>query len=463
MTAQAAKKTVAIGTTGAANRDSALSTLVALERTARKATSIEQLAFVAVNETHRLIDYYQCLLWRLTPAGKIKIQSISGVSEIDQHSQAALSLQRLVKAIHNNRNDPGLSPVTCDDIPSKMRPEWEEWLPANGLWCPFVRPSGEVCAGLLITRDAAIADTEIELLAPLVEAYAHAWNALDAGGNKTGSGLLRLLRRRSLRIALFAGLIGILALPIRESALAPAEVIADQALMVNAPVRGVIKEFHVRPNELVDSGQPLFSLDDTEFKSRYEIAAKSLEVARADYLRSAQKSFSDAQSKSEVELLRVRVEQKQLEKNYAQMLLERTKVRADQKGIAVFADANDWIGRPVEIGERILMLADPEQAEIQVWLAVEDGITLEPGSEVQMFLNTDPTSPLNARIRQTSYQPTKTPGGALAFPLKAELDSAQKMPRIGLKGTAKVYGESVSVFYYLTRRPLSALRQTLGI
>ena len=95
MTGQAVKKSVSFGPAETTNRESALLTLVALEQTARKATSVEQLAFIAVNETHRLIDYYQCLLWRFTPSGKVKIQSISGVSEIDQNSQAALSLQRL--------------------------------------------------------------------------------------------------------------------------------------------------------------------------------------------------------------------------------------------------------------------------------------------------------------------------------------------------------------------------------
>ncbi|MDJ0957837.1 MAG: HlyD family efflux transporter periplasmic adaptor subunit [Arenicellales bacterium] len=463
MTRQAVKATVPFGTAETVDHESSLTELISLERAARQATSVEQLAFVAVNQTHRLVDYYQCLLWRLSPEGKIRIQSISGVSEIDRHSPAGLSLQRLVKTIFQRQNASNICQINRDQIPTKMQQEWDEWLPAQGLWCPFIRPTGETFAGLMITRDAAFEQREIDLLAPLLEAYEHAWNALETRNKAVLGGLLSLWRRRYLRIAALAILIGVLVLPMRESALAPAEVIPDQAVMVSAPVKGVIKEFHIRPNELVNVGQLLFSLDDTEFKSRYEIAAKSLEVARADYLRSAQKSFSDAESKSEVELLRVRVEEKQLEKDYSELLLQRTNVRADQSGIAVFADANDWIGRPVEIGERILMLADPEQAEVRIWLAVEDSINLEPGSEVQVFLNTDPTSPLTAKIRQTSYQPSKTAEGNLAFPLKAELEPAQEMPRIGLKGTAKVYGESVSVFYYLIRRPLSALRQTLGI
>jgi len=251
--------------------------------------------------------------------------------------------------------------------------------------------------------------------------------------------------------------------PVRESALAPAEIVPYEPLIVSAPARGVIKEFHVRPNELVEAGQPLFSLDDTEIKSRYEVAQKSLDVAKADYLRAAQKSFSDRDSKSELELYKARVEEAALERDYAADLLERTRVRADRDGIAVFADENDWIGQPVIVGQRILTLANPNQAEIQIWLAVEDGINLEQGSTVQMFLNTNPTTPLSGEIRQTSYEPEKTPGDSLAFRLKAKLDVDQPPPRIGLKGTAKVYGDQVFLLYYLLRRPLSVLRQSLGL
>jgi len=35
--------------------------------------------------------------------------------------------------------------------------------------------------------------------------------------------------------------------------------------------------------------------------------------------------------------------------------------------------------------------------------------------------------------------------------------------RIGLRGTAKLYGEKVSLAYYLLRRPITFVRQHLGI
>ena len=79
------------------------------------------------------------------------------------------------------------------------------------------------------------------------------------------------------------------------------------------------------------------------------------------------------------------------------------------------------------------------------------------------FHHIAPGSPLWARLRQASYEATQSPGNLLGYRLKATLDDPSRMPRIGLRGTAKIYGEKVTLFYYLARRPLAAARQFLGL
>ena len=91
-----------------------------------------------------------------------------------------------------------------------------------------------------------------------------------------------------------------------------------------------------------------------------------------------------------------------------------------------------------------------------------DAITLQPGAEVEFFLNISPGSPLRAKLHQASYEATQSPASLLGYRLKATLEDADHMPRIGLRGTAKLYGEKVTLFYYLARRPLAAARQFLG-
>jgi hypothetical protein len=138
-------------------------------------------------------------------------------------------------------------------------------------------------------------------------------------------------------------------------------------------------------------------------------------------------------------------------------------VTATRSGIALFDDPNDWIGKPVTIGERLLEIADPSQGELEIWLPVSDAIKLDLGTNVDFFLNVAPDAPLLATLRQASYEATVSPSGVLGYRLKAKFAESSKVPRIGLRGTAKIYGEHVTLFYYLMRRPLAAVRQMLGL
>jgi hypothetical protein len=64
-------------------------------------------------------------------------------------------------------------------------------------------------------------------------------------------------------------------------------------------------------------------------------------------------------------------------------------------------------------------------------------------------------------VQNASYQARQTPDGVLAFAVTAKPLSAT--PRIGSRGTAKLYGSWVPFVYSVFRRPIASLRQTIGI
>jgi hypothetical protein len=75
-----------------------------------------------------------------------------------------------------------------------------------------------------------------------------------------------------------------------------------------------------------------------------------------------------------------------------------------------------------------------------------------------------PLSPLQAELTETSYQATLSPDNIAAYRIKGRIVSGDAgVARIGLKGTAKVYGRKVPLAYYLLRRPLAALREWSGL
>ena len=51
----------------------------------------------------------------------------------------------------------------------------------------------------------------------------------------------------------------------------------------------------------------------------------------------------------------------------------------------------------------------------------------------------------------------------MAYRVTAQLVDTNNTPRIGLRGTAKIFGEEVRLFFYLFRKPVIFVRQTLGL
>jgi hypothetical protein len=438
-----------------------LSTLVQLVKRARHAETAQELAFVMVNETNALVPYRQAVLWRRDTKGRGGVVAISGSAAVERNAPITLWLNRALARLDTGAAD-APRPVGAADLAPALAEEWPEWLPAHALWVPLALDPGHVLGTLLLAREQPWSDGERHIVSELADGYAHAWAGFLGGRRR--SLLSRLWGgEKYIKFAIAAAVIGIMFLPITLSALAPAEVVPFKPTIVRAPLDGVVDHFAVAPNAPVKEGQTLLELDPRAIQNKLEIAGKALGVAEAEYRQAAQEALFDDKSRAKLTVLKARADQRRTDVTYAQSMLDRIHVTASRDGLALFDEPNDWIGRPVTIGERLLEIADPTQGELEIWLPIADAITLKPGAEVEFFLNISPGSPLHAKIRQTSYEATQSPANLLGYRLKATLDDSGNMPRIGLRGTAKIYGEKVTLFYYLARRPLAAARQFLGL
>jgi len=436
-----------------------VSALLHLESRARAAADLTALEFLAANETWQLIPYRQALVFRRDALDRPALVTVSGLATLEGDTPFTIFVERLAAHLWA---DPVPRVVDAADVPAALAEEWADWLPPHVLYVPLRSPRGEVLGAALYARDDAWTDAHLAFLARVHETYGHAAWALSRGD---GAGKrLRAWLARHPRWWMAAAAVVLLALlvPVRMSVLAPAEVIALDAQAVAAPMDGVVKAFAVAPNQSVRKDAVLFTLDDTSLAAKRDVAQKALEVARADALLAAQKAFDNDRSRAELAVLQGKVKERDAELALITQQLGRLEVRAPRDGIAVYGDPNDWIGRPVVTGERIVQLADPRDAGVLVWLPVADAINLEPGAEIRLFLHVAPLSPLAAKLTQTSYQSMLSPEGVASYRIRGAFDRPEAEARIGLKGTAKLYGERVPLGYLALRRPLAAAREWTG-
>ncbi len=461
--------------------DLELGLLLEIESRALQAPTAQALRFTLVNETHALAPYRQAALFERS-RGRWRLTAASGLASIAKDSPYAVWLEGFVRSIApTSQHNVEPHRLSMTEASPAHAEGWAEWLPEHLLLLPLPDTGAQAQALALYARDDEWTDTDVQLLDRLHMAFGRSLAALTRSrSSSTVAARLGMQRKAAWVVAALA--VAAMALPVRLSVLAPAEVVALDSLAVSAPLDGVVSRVAVQPNARVKAGDLLFALDDSTVANRRQVALKSLELARVDAHIAQQRAFDDAKSKAELGLALGRVREKEAELAAIDVQAQRGEVRAERDGIAIFADVNDWIGKPLMTGQRVMQLAQPSDAGIQVWLGVSDAINLELGSPVRLFLHTDPLAPRAGRLVETSYQAGTSPENVAAYKLKARFDDGSNgnndansngnansnsngsdIPRIGLRGTARLTGDSVPLAYYLFRRPIATLREWTGL
>ena len=251
-------------------------------------------------------------------------------------------------------------------------------------------------------------------------------------------------------------------IPVPQSVLAPAEVVARRPEVIAAPMDGVIRTVEVLPNETVAAGAILMRYDPTDLAGRLAVAEEELATALAELLAARQGAFSDPRLKAQIAVLQARADLRRTERDHIKRQVERIDIRAQRPGVAVFRDPADLTGLPIKTGQRLMLVADPTDTELRIELAIADAIDLAPGQSVRLFLDKSPLAPISATLRHASYEAHPTPANVLSYRLTARFEDGTR-PRLGLRGTAKISGDTVPLFLYLFRRPIAALRQYVGL
>lgn len=460
-----------------------LALLWQLAARARAAATEATLGFTIVNETLSLIPYRQAALWRGAASGKVV--AVSGLPHSDANAPYVQWLDSLYRAL-------GRGALAGPDVPPDERPrvfsaadlraaaphvadEWEAWWPAHALWVPLPgrdgqadgktdgKVDGKTLGAVVFARDEAWTASDLVLLNELAQVWGH---ALAAFGPRPSLGehARKLLRPgRQQRWALIA-LVALCLVPLRLTVLAPAEVTAKDPFVVRAPLDGVIDHLYVQPNQPVANGAALLGLDATTLKSRYAAARKDYDTAQEEYRQTSQLAVTDDRNRLDMADRKGKLDQSAVQLDYTAAQLARVQVNASRAGVAVFSDPNEWTGKAVSVGERILLLADPAHVELTAYIPVADNVDVKPGQAITLYPKSSPLTSYEATIASVAYRAEPTPDGVLAYRVKAAFSDAdaQAHPPLGAMGSARIRGEWVPLIYYVLRRPLTLARQWLG-
>lgn len=442
--------------------------LIRIEGEVRRCKTREMLWQHLANEPVALLPFGQALVLeaqgsdKAAPRAHWTTVAVSGMTRVNRDAPMIRWYENIVRSLR--REGDAARGVRAFELPEHADPADPCTADAalrHLLWVPLADLDQPVRAGWLLARSAPWEDAHHKLAARLAGAYAHAESAL-AGRARPAPAWRRHPSRLALAAIAIAALLAFVRVPL--TTLAPVEVTPQEPFVVAAPVAAVVERILVAPGAQVAQGAALVQLVDTTLRSDFEVADQKVEVARAKTLRLQQASVEDATAKRDLAVAQTEESVAMAERDYARAMLDKSVIRARQSGVALFGDPRDWIGRPVAVGEAIMRVADPNRVEFQIKVPVADAVNLQEGARVKVFLDAAPLEPIEAHILRAAYKAEADAAGVAAFTVTARFADPNARPeRLGLRGTARVYGEPVSLFYYLLRRPITAVRQWTGV
>jgi len=441
-----------------------LAEVLQLVRRAAAASDLETLGFVVVNESRQVLDYQMSILWRQTGAfsDATRLSAVSGQPRPDPNAPFSLWVCGLCRRLTEQDTAAPQQPrqVLAKDHPD-LSQDWGQWLPPHVLWMPLLAGDGSLHGGWLLARSVPWQAQDLALVQELGMHYGLALSNRLQSRRVKSEGPRRWWQHHRRWIGV--GVLLLMLIPIRQSVVVSAEVLPDDPFFVRAPMDGVIDRLLVRPNQEVESGAALLTLDESALRARHEVARKMLDAAREEFRQSAQIAVTDDRGRLEMALRRGVLEERSIELDYLTEQLGRVQVRAPRAGVVVFSDPDQWLGRAVVQGERILLLADPAKVELVVRLPVGERFDVVEGTVVTLYPNASPLSSHEARVRQVAYSAELDREGHWTYRIQADFDADQPLPRIGTTGSARIRGDWVPLSFFVLRRPLTLLRQTLGI
>lgn len=436
-----------------------------------------ELLFAMANETLALAPYRTALVFAAR-RGRLRLSCVSGLSTVEPNGAFTQWAEKVAEELLARTAAPAAEgegapaarrEFSSGDVVEALRPLWAEYWPERISAFPLAGASGVPLGLVVYLRDHPWPEPLLPLLDTLHRVQGAALQRLRGGGFMgRGGGVWGRGRGWLLGGAVCAAVAAALLLvPVRQFVVAPAEIVSLDTTAVTSPLDGVVASLSARPNQAVRKGDELFRLDDTTLRNRYKSAQEALEVARADFVASSHRALLNlpgtAQSAStEAGVLRGRIAERLAELAYLREQLQLLVIRAPRDGIAVYGQENDWIGKPVSAGQRVMDVADATKPGVLVWLPVADAIQMTPGAPVQVVLQADPLNPRTATLDQASYLAMRSPDGVAAYRLLASLPPDATV-RLGLRGSARLDGQEVSLGYFLLRRPITAARQWLGL
>lgn len=264
-----------------------------------------------------------------------------------------------------------------------------------------------------------------------------------------GAGYLRL-KVTAATAALVLGWLSVATGPF--SIATDAQLEANAQRVVVAPQPGYIASAPVRSGDLVQKGQLLAALDDTDLRKEQ----RRWLTQREQLLKEYRQALAGA-NRSEVAILQAKRKQSEAQLALIEQQLARTQLVAPFSGVVVKGDLSQSLGAPVERGEVLFEIAPRDGYRVVMKVEDQDIGLIRVGQSGRLRLAAIPDQLIPVEVNRVTPLST-TDQERNVFRVEASLDTEIDLLRPGMEGVSRIeIGEKRKVWIW-TRRLMNWLR-----
>jgi multidrug resistance efflux pump len=201
---------------------------------------------------------------------------------------------------------------------------------------------------------------------------------------------------------------------------------------IAAPIDGFIQSAEARAGDLVQQGDLLGSLDDSDLK----LERLKWSTLRQQMVSESREAVAQ-RNRAEVGIIAARIEQADAELRLLDEQLARTRITAPFAGVVIEGDLSQRLGTPVSRGEALFKVAPLDDYRVVLLVDERDIRPVNAGQEGALVLASMPDRSLPIRVDRITSVSTAEDGSNV-FRVEASLMEPGVGLRPGMEGVGKV-------------------------
>ncbi len=427
-----------------------------------RAADFETAAGMAVNNPAALLKFKRATLLEKTD-GKIRVIAQYGQVAVNPHAEVALRQVALLSKAEMPEDKP-LRLTRTPEEGAEYLPEVQSALDAlledGGELIAFQLPApsflGDPGFSLiwLLEYDTAIpayALTSANLLVHSLGEGLFCHRCCSAAGQRRFRKKLSTGKWITIVLVILAAIL--LLVRVRDSVNAEFTLKSPETVSAYAWFDGPIAECRKPDGAAVRKGEVILRYDTSALAFRLANAKSQVAEIAKEYDLESAAAFNDRSKLGRVQLIQARLEGARIAVKEAQWYMDHAEVAAPADGVLVLAEgrAELLVNKAVRTGDKLFDVYSGKGVIAEIMVNErESSILLSKNLSASLFLYTQPDRTFDAKILEVKPYAELNEQRTYCYKVRAELSSDMPL-RYGMRGVAKLRGESVSLAYFLFR------------